>query len=70
MKASPILFKLSADLSEREAYQMFKDGLIDAREYSRVRIEARTLNRIADLQMALLAPQKRVRGYSYSDRKF
>jgi hypothetical protein len=71
MTLNPILFQLSADVSEREAYDLFKSGQIDAGQYSRILIECRGLKRQAKMQMALLVPQKRRgQGTCYSEGKF
>ena len=70
MKANPILAKLSADVSSREAHQLFKSGQIDASEYSRILADCRMLERAAEQQMAILIPRMRVLGQSYDERRF
>lgn len=70
MSPNPILFKLSAEVTKREAHDLFKSGQISAGEYSSILIAGRDLNRIADQQMMVLAPRPRVRGASYDERRF
>lgn len=68
---NPILFKLSATVSEREGLDLLHSGDISAGEYSSMIIAGRTLNRIADHQLFLLSLCRRPRsGGSYDDRRF
>ena len=70
MKTNPILSKLSADVSSREAHQLFESGQIDATQYSRILMDCRMLERAAEQQMAILAPRQRTPGGSYDERRF
>lgn len=67
---NPILFKLSATVSEREGLDLLHSGDISAGEYNSMLIAGRTLNRIADHQLFLLSLCRRPRGGSYDEKRF
>ena len=69
MRNNPILSKLSADVTSREAYTMFKTGQIEAGEYNRILADCRMLDKQARQVLAIYVPMRRERGGSYDSRK-